>query len=198
MENNTHNEDLLDHTPKLDAPWPIAMRYALIAVGFAVTMVFLQFLGGLMDMAPMMEEGASTTGRTIITYVLMFLSMAVYMYLYFLAVKDYRTQLGGFISFGQGFKVSFFSVLIKLLFLSLFVFMFYSFINPGFHEEMLDFLRFTMEKQGAPDEAIETSVSWMGGMYSPLGMTFLTGFMTLIGGSILSLIAAAIGQKHRM
>ncbi|MGK0391845.1 MAG: hypothetical protein ACI94Y_004612, partial [Maribacter sp.] len=49
----------------------------------------------------------------IVGFVLSPISWVAYFVLYFLAVKNYRDELGGFISFGKGYKVSLFSVLVK-------------------------------------------------------------------------------------
>lgn len=191
MENST-----LKSNP---SPWPIAIKFGIMG-GVAIIFInLIQYLMGMMDIDKIMENAGSFSLSNVLSGLgIAFLSYIVFTLIYWLAVKAYRDELGGFITFGEGFKVSFFSVLVKALIALVWGLVFHYLINPGFSEGMLEMMGEVMQQSsGGDEEAMEMVMNIYSYMYNPFSMSLMGAFSTLTGGALLSLVAAAIGQKER-
>ncbi len=194
MENST-----LDNSISYDYDFkPIAIRYGLIGAGVAIFLMLIQYLSGMMDMMEMIENPPGF-GKTIAIYGLSFLGIVIYAVLYFLTIKSYRDQIGGYISFGQAFKVSIFSVLIKAIALFFWCLIFYYLIYSDYQESMMDYMAFAMNQggSGGDEDVMEMIMSFMEYFVSPIGMSISAAMSTMTGGALLSLLAAAIGQRDK-
>ncbi len=187
--------DSPDYQVQKVSVWPIAVKYGILGALATIAITMTSYFTGGMDPAAQMENGFSMgnimkgMGIAVVGYIL-------YTLVYYLAVKAYRDGLGGFITFGQGFKVAFFSVLIKAILVAIFLFIFYQFIAPDFLTNMLDVMEEMLVDSGQNDDQVDMMMGIYGVMYTPLSFSLITGFATLIGGAILSIVAAAIGQKE--
>lgn len=178
-------------------PWPIAVKFGIAGAAFFILLNLVQYLSGMMDLENMMDSGNFTFGKIMMGLGLTVVNWIVFTLIYFLAVKAYRTELGGFISFGEGFKVAFFSALIKAAILLVWGIIFFYFINPGFCESMLNIMGEALNQAGTDENSMEMMMKMYSYMYNPIGMAIMQAFNTITGGAILSLAAAAIGQKEK-
>ncbi len=188
-------------SPNYEAPnvkiWPIAIKYGIIGAITMIIITLVSYLSGNMDISAQMEEGFSMS-RIIMGGGIFLFTIFLYTLIYWFAVKTYREELGGFISFGKGFKVAFFSVIIKAIFVTIFTFIFYQFIASEFLPDMINLMEEQFSESGMDESQIEGTMKLYGMLYTPMSYTIITFFTTLIGGVLLSLIAAAIGQKEPM
>lgn len=174
----------------------IAIKYGLLGFLVTVGVTLITFLSGGMDIEKMqdaIEGGGGFNSSSLVGMLVGFVAIALYFLIYYLAVKEYRTALGGYITLGQGFKVAFLSVVIKALLVAIWTYVFYAFIHPSYLESMREMMEELMSDAGGDMPEFMTQA--YGIMYSAVGMAGMQFFNTLTGGTLLSLLAAAIGQK---
>ncbi len=179
------------------SPWRVAIIYGIIGAIFSIAYLVFQYKSGMMDPSAIANaEGGFNVESIMKGAVYNFALWVIYTVIYFLAVVAYRKKLGGFITFGEGFKVAFYSVVIKGLVAMVGSFIYFYFFIPEFFTELMDVVMEMMEEQGnAPPEAIEMQRNILGFFYNPTFMSISAFLSTLAGGALLSLIAAAIGKK---
>ncbi len=187
--------DSPNYEPQYVSPWPTAFKYGLIGAFATIILTMGSYLLGFMDPAAQMEGGFNM-GKIVKSMSIAVIGYILYTMIYFLAIKSYRDQLGGFITFGKGFKVAFFSVLFKALFVTIFLFIFYQFIASDFLPNMLETMEEMLSESGQSDDQLEMTMSIYNFMYRPFFFALMTGIGTIFGGALLSLLAAAIGQKE--
>ncbi len=180
--------------PKV-SPWPIAVKFGLLGALAAIAITMTSYFTGGMDPSAQMENGFNA-GTIFKSMGIVVIGYVIYTMIYFLAIKKYREELGGFISFGKGFKVAFFSALIKAIIVTLFLFIFYKFIAADFLPNLISTMEEMMSEAGQSEEQLEMTMKVYNVMYTPFAMAIMTGMTTVVGGAILSVIAAAIGQKE--
>lgn len=161
------------------SPWAIAMNYGGIIAAIMIIITLIQYLGGFSDPANAQSPTAMVIG---------FISFAVWIGGVIMAVKAHRSELGGYMSFGQGFRVAFFTFLVISAISAVWNFVFYTFIATEFLEKTLEFVQYTMEDAGADDDTIEMMMGIYSRFYTPTGFML----MTLIGGTIFGAIVALI------
>lgn len=114
-----------------------------------------------------------------------------------LAMREYRTLNGGFMSFGQGLGVGTLTSAISGVAAGLFNFIYMQFIDPSVPEQMMDRVRDQWERQGLSDSQIEQAEPITAMMMQP-GMIFvITVFASLLFGLIISLIVAAVMRREK-
>lgn len=112
----------------------------------------------------------------------------------FLAQKEYRDQLGGFMTFGEAFLAGFKYTAITAVLLALFTYIYFTLLSPQVFQQILDDSRAKLEaKGGLTDDQINTALS-----YTTAGFTSIIIVIgSLIMGSIIALIGAAIFKKEK-
>ncbi len=161
-----------------------ALKYGLLGGLLLVVFSLLLDLTGLTD--PAAQKGS---------WIASVVSLAIFFWALYSAIRSEREDLGGGITFGQGFKVGLLAALIIALISGVYMYVYMAFINP----DMVDQIReMTMEKlaaQGLSDEQIESQMQIMGKMMSP-GMMTIWGFIgNFILGAIVAVVASAILKK---
>jgi hypothetical protein len=114
-----------------------------------------------------------------------------------LALKDYRQQNTGFISYGEGLGTGMLIAAIVGLLASFFTLFYIEFIDNSLLQESLDLMRAELENKGKSETEIEQAMVFAQKFMSP-GFMFLMGiFSYLITGFIISLIVAAVMRKEK-
>ena len=114
-----------------------------------------------------------------------------------LAMREYRTQNNGFMSYGEGLGVGTLVSAISGLLSATYGMIYTMFIDPTIPQKLQDKIQEQWEAQGLTDEQIEQASEMMKWTQSP-GMTFLFGMISaIVGGLIISLIVAAILKKNK-
>lgn len=182
---STLDNPIIEHNNDT-SPWAIAMRYGAMIAAIMIVITLVQFLAGLSDPANAQSPGSILIGLV---------SFAVWIGGVVLAVKAYRDAQGGFISFGQGFQVGFFTFLVISAISGVWNFVFYSFIATDFLEKTLEFIQFTMEDAGADDDMIDMMMGVYQRVYTPAGFMLMSLIGGTIFGAIVSLIIGAAMKK---
>lgn len=180
----------------IDKPWPIAFKYGVIGSLVFISLELIKYSLGMMDVERLTNPDASSTMVMMITgMILPPLSWVIYAALYFFAVKNHRDELGGFISFGKGFKVASFSVLVKAVLIFIWGMVYYFLIIPDYCQNMVDYME-NLLPNGSNANSDMLSVYTM--MYNPFSLAFIAVLWTIAGGMLLSLLTAAIGKKSKI
>jgi hypothetical protein len=158
----------------------IALNYGLI----------LGFLGILQSVA--LYALGKTYDQDWYTQVIGIIIMAV---IIFLGIKEYRKQNGGLLSLGQGLKTGVGIALIGTIISLIYMFIFVSFIEPGFIEQIVELQKQKfLENPNMTDEMIET----MGENTRKYFWVFTIGtvlIFSLFIGFVVSLIASLVMKK---
>ncbi|GAB3642217.1 DUF4199 domain-containing protein [Spirosoma arcticum] len=114
-----------------------------------------------------------------------------------LAMRDYRTLNGGYMSYGEGLSVGTLTSGVSGLLSSLFSVFYTTVIDTGVMERMIDRTRDQLEESGLSDEQIDQQITFVEMFQSP-GLTFAFGVIgAVIFGLLLSLIIAAIMRRNK-
>ena len=143
----------------------------------------------------------------VITYILQFLNIdqtSSARYLGFipfaafllLAQNEYKSQLGGFITFGQGFMSGFIYALIGGVILAIFTYIYLKFLSPQVWDQILSMQKDQLAEKNMSSDQIDQTMTFMknyGQLFSFIGVIFMDAFV----GAIVALIGAAIFKKER-
>lgn len=127
---------------------------------------------------------------------LKFITYVPFIAFLFLAQKEYRDQLNGYISFGDAFSAGFrFSVFAGLL-IAVFTYLYLTVLSPEVFDKVLETTRTALEDKnmssGQIDKTLDITKKW-----GPLIGAFGSAIAYAIFGSICALIGAAIFKKER-
>ncbi|GEM_PF-67759 len=162
-----------------------ALVYGLIGGLLSVAASLVLDLTGLVDAA----AGKGTWLSSVV-------SIAIFVWALFTAIRKQREDLGGTISFGGAFKVAFVASVIIALIGAAYMLLYANFINPDFIEEAKQAAMEQMAAQGQSDEQIEQAMEMTGKFMTPVMMAVMGFIGSLIMGVIISLIGAAILKKE--
>ncbi len=116
-----------------------------------------------------------------------------------LAYNKYKQEGDGFLNFGEGWRLSFttivYSIIISLVWLVVYMFV----LEPNYQEAIIQAQYDQLEARGLEEgsEGFEMAISWTEKMTSPVFMFVWTIVNGSIFGAILSLIMAAFFKKKR-
>ena len=114
-----------------------------------------------------------------------------------LAQTEFREELGGYMSYGNGFSAGFRYALFSGLLLGIFSYLYFAYLSPGMWEKVLQATQTSMEQQNQPTEQIDKTMEFMRGTWGLVMGAFSSAVMYAIIGAIISLITAAIFKKER-
>ena len=148
-----------------------------------------------------------TAVAIIITYATEFLNMDInspvkyityipFIAFLYLTQKEYRDELGGYITYGNAFSAGFRYSIFTGLLLAVFSYLYLAILSPEMFDKVLDVTRTQMEEKNAPESQIEKTMDIMH-KWGPLLGAFGAAVAYAIFGAIVSLITAAIVKKER-
>jgi hypothetical protein len=114
-----------------------------------------------------------------------------------LAQKEYRDQLGGYLTFGEGFSAGFLYSVFSGLFIAIFIYIYLTFLSPQVFEQSMAAAQTKLQESGnlssdQIDQAMVITRKY-GTIIGAVGA--LVG--SVIIGAIIALIGAAIFKKER-
>jgi len=107
--------------------------------------------------------------------------------LLFFAQQYFKEHGDGWMSYGQGVGVGFYTGLFSSLIMSVFLFIFMQFIDTEFSQMLADQQRMVMEDQGMSDEQIDQAMKMVAKFSTP-GWIFVFG----LGGGIVSMVLLSL------
>lgn len=112
--------------------------------------------------------------------------------MYILACKEFKTENGGLMSFGEGFRISLGAAAIAGVMRSVISYIYIKFIDPEYIERMKQIMNDTWREQGMTEEQIEQSSRFMSGFSNPELGLILGVVVVVLGGLIWGAIVSAI------
>ncbi len=114
-----------------------------------------------------------------------------------LAMREFRTLNGGFMTFGEGVGLGALTTAVSGLLSNLYSVFYTNVIDPGLMGRVMDQTRDQMEEQGKmTDEQIDQTMEMMKMFQSP-GLQIIVGVLgSIIFGTLLSLVIAAIMRRQ--
>jgi len=115
----------------------------------------------------------------------------------FLAQKEYKDQLGGYISFGKAFSTGFKYSIFTGLILAVFTYLYFAILSPQVYDKIMTDAQQKLTDQGQLsseqiDSAMEITRKY-GVIFTTVGIVIFDAFI----GAILALIGAAIFKNER-
>lgn len=108
-------------------------------------------------------------------------------------MREYRREVGqGVMSYGRGVATGLFISLWSALFSAIFTIIYFTVINPGFSEAMVQFQMAEMERKGMPPAQIDQAEGMIRAFSSAPAITVIGAIMGIVMGLVLSLILAAV------
>lgn len=159
----------------------VGIRYGII---FGVISIFYFLIFALADID--MSKGVSRWGTTIIAIVIVFL-----------AHKFFKENGDGFMSYGQGIGIGFWTGLTASVISSVFTYVYVKFIDDAFVGKIRDKAIEDMQAQGQSDEQIEMAMKFVNMFTSAealLVFGLVIGVLTLV---IVALIMTIFTQKPK-
>jgi hypothetical protein len=113
------------------------------------------------------------------------------------AIKDFKSQNDGFMSYGQGLGLGALASAVSGLISGIFSSIYVSFIDNSAMKQALDIQRQKMEEQGMDDAQIDQAMA-MAEQFSGPGMILVISILSMLFiGFILSLIISAVMKNER-
>jgi hypothetical protein len=114
-----------------------------------------------------------------------------------LAMKDFKTQNRGYISFGEGVGVGALASAVMGVLSAAFSMFYTRFIDNTMLAQALDKVREDMERRGKDDSEIDMAMEFSQKLMSPGIMFAMTVVLYVITGLVIALIVAAIVRREK-
>ena len=165
---------------------PTIIRYALIGSLLSLVITLVGHLTGI-DTNPDWMIRTSLLVLTLILFILVFRS----------AVLSYRDQENdGSISFGKGFKITFWITVIVSLISSIFLFILLKYMDSAIIDFSLEQAILSMEENGMDEDQIEKNLNLTSKVYTPSGFAFFGLIVNLFFGCIIALFLSLIYKRE--
>jgi uncharacterized membrane protein YhaH (DUF805 family) len=171
--------------------WQFTMTYGAILGIILVIISVLLYLLGFMKF------------NILMSVVLFLINVAIIVTMVSIGTKRYRNEmLGGYIDFGKAFLVGLLIVVFSSVLTTFYNVLFNTFIDPDFYDRTMeaarDWTANFMYSKGVPEDQIDQALEQMAGRDKPSVISMILGGIVTgaIGGSIISLITAAILKKE--
>ena len=160
--------------------------------GLITGMVYVIF--SLLNNMLGIQPGGANQGLSFLMSVLL---MLVTFFTLFMGVKEKRdSEMGGYMTFGQGFKSGMGIALIAAVIAAVFTLVYMMFIDPDMGERMMDGIEEQWDKAGMAEDQREMARKWTSMMFNPPIMTAFMLAYVLFWGVIKSLVASAIVKRE--
>ena len=126
-----------------------------------------------------------------VSYVFLIIAMV-------LGITNYRDKYaGGLITYGKSFSTGFLIGLYASIIGAIYSFIYFSYINPGIVQEMMDARIIEMMEQNPNmnDEQLEMAQAWMERFMSPVMMAVMGLIVNVIASLIISLVVSIFTQR---
>jgi prepilin signal peptidase PulO-like enzyme (type II secretory pathway) len=159
-----------------------------------IVMIILQLLMWMFNFIPV----GFGTGLLALLF-----NIALAVVILFIFTRSYRDkEMGGFISYGQAFKLAFMIYLVATLIMIIYNVIFTKFIDPGYMERVMQVTSEAMEnamrKRGLPEDQISIMLDRIAERSKPtIVKTILTSLISgVISGAITSAFSSAFAKKE--
>ena len=113
-----------------------------------------------------------------------------------MAQKEFKDQLGGYMTFGQGFSAGFRYAMFSGLLLAVFTYIYFKILNPAAFDKILEQQEAALIAQNKPQEQIDVAMKITKEWGSSI-TAIAVAISTLVFGVVVALIGAAVLKKER-
>jgi len=143
------------------------------------------------------QDFAGLAGNQTYGWVMMVVGIAIGVTILTMAHKEFINGGDGFMSYGEGLGIGTLMALISSIISSVFTYIYVSFVNPAYIDNIKEIQMMELEKQGMTDAQIEQAMQ-IGGMFtSPIGMTIMGIVGGVFMGFLMALIVSAFTKNSR-
>lgn len=166
----------------------LAINYGLVLGGISLLFSVAQY-----------AMGDFTIGQSGGNPIYTFLAFVIGVVIVVMALAKLKKGQGGFMQFGEGFKLGFsiyiYSALVTVVWMLLYTMV----LEPNYKEDALDATAEQMYEQNPSmsDEQMETAISWTEKFMSPVALVVMTILVSAFIGAIISAIVSAIMKNNR-
>jgi hypothetical protein len=159
---------------------PVAFKWAIIYVITAIIITYaFQFLN--------IDQSSPAK----------YLSYIPFIAFMFLAQKEYKDQLGGYLTFSQGLGSGFKYAIISGVIMAVFFYLYFTFLSPQVYEQILTATQDKLTQEGKlSSDQIETTISFMK-RFGIISIVFGSIIGSAFFGVIVALIGAAIFKNEK-
>lgn len=168
----------MEQTVKVNST-KVATKWALIS---AITGIIITYAFEFLDVDP-------NSSAKYLTYI-------PFIAFLFLAQKEFKDELRGYITFGQAYSTGFRYALFTGLISALFTYIYLQWLSPEMMDKVIEATRASLEEKDTPSDQAEKALE-MTRQWGPLFGAFAVAIGYAIFGAIISLIGAAIFKKER-
>jgi hypothetical protein len=162
----------------------VALKYGLLtALGLIIYSMVIQLAG--------------LAGNQTVSYLGILVTSAILVAGIVYAMKDFKSQNEGFMSYGQGLGLGALTATVSGLISGIFTYIYLTFIDNSAIKQAMDAQRDAMEARGMDDDQIDQAIAMAEKFSSPGMMVAISIISSLFIGFILSLIVSAIMKKER-
>ncbi|WP_421872299.1 DUF4199 domain-containing protein [Marinoscillum sp.] len=162
----------------------VAIKYGIIGALISIIVFVVQDFAGI-------------AGNPDTSWIATVLSIVIYAGIIFVAQNDYKKNGDGHLNYGEGLGLGTLLSLVSSVISSIFTYIYVSFINPTFIENIRQTQIQALEEQGMTDAQIEQSMGVMEAMSGPTAMLIFGILGGVFFGFIVSLIVTAFTKKSR-
>jgi hypothetical protein len=165
--------------------------YALYGFGLTLTSAALTLILYLADFHSDVDKFILGLGLGFV------LGLTITLFFLIKGIKAARTEAGGAagFSYGKAFVSGLMIAVFAAIFSAPFHYLYFGFINPGYTETTIAWTTRLMEKANMPQSKIDETAERTRQGSTPLRHTTSGIIWTIVGGTIISLIAAAIMKR---
>ncbi len=154
--------------------WSIGLKWGLISTAVSVVLFLIPAVAGMNAFDKMWGYGGGLIGIVLLV----------------LAHRDFKKNGDGYMSYGQGLGITFYSTLISVVIMTIIGYVYSNIIDPSVMERFYDAQRAEMEKANMPDEQVDVAIEWTQKLFWVMYV-----FMGFIFSMITGLIVSIFTQK---
>ncbi len=125
-----------------------------------------------------------------------FLPILVAIFCYVMATREFKRDNGGYMTFGEGFKIAMIAALIAGVVRSVINYVYVKFIDPGVSERISQAMEDGWREQGMSEEQIDQMQGFSAGFSNPEIGLIVGIVIVLLGGLIWGSIVSAINKNE--
>lgn len=163
-------------------PGQIGKKYGLIYA----------MVSTVVNLIPILMENANPS----VGFLFNFINVVLAFLFFILAGREFKKLNGGYMTFGEAFKINMIAASILAVFRSGVTYLYIKVIDPDYSERVMGVMEDMWEAQGMGEEQIEQARSFSSILISPESMLFMGILGAIIGGLIWGAISAAITKNE--
>jgi len=128
---------------------------------------------------------------------LQYVSHAIIAVMIVMFAISYRNKyLDGYIDFGKAYTIAILTVIFAAIFIGIYTFIYHSYIDPGAMDRAMEIAEEKMIDRGLSEMDIENGMAMARKMQSPVILSVIAMFATILVGAILSLLTFIAVKKQ--